>query len=308
MKWANPFDRVRAFRFLDTSMLSKRKRALVTLLRWINHISKELSKDRCPEKAASLAFTTVLTLIPVCALFVSYFKWIGKLDVVSEALQAWIVKILVVGAAQNVTVYIDDLVQQLNPSKLGIYGLAGFVFSAYMLIRAIERAVNDIWKISSHRSFLQRSRLLLMGLIAAPLFMFFSMYFWGMVQNIKLLGNYEHVSFLKSMLHLVGPYFLSFPAFLILLKLLPNTKVKWKYAFTGTLVTSILFEGAKHVFGWYVTEILPVSKLYGSLGLFPIFLIWLFVSWLVFLIGVDITYTSQNLKRLHLRELERWSD
>jgi membrane protein len=97
-----------------------------------------------------------------------------------------------------------------------------------------------------------------------------------------------------------APFLLSALPLFALFVLVPNTKVKWRYALITALGTSVLFELAKGGFNYYVVHILPVNKVYGSLGLLPVFLLWIYFSWFLILIGVVITFTIQNLRSLHL--------
>lgn len=281
-----------------TSTTPLRKRA-ISLLRLGTHMVRELSANQCPQRAAALSYTTVLSLVPVTALFVLYFKMAGKLDAMSANLQSWILRSLLAESAQEVGTYIDQFVANLNTRTIGTVGVAGLLITTYLLFRTIERSFNDLWKVRSHRSFIARFQMLSSLLIILPTFLVTSIYVSGRFQALKFLLDHRQITGTMRTLFVGTPFFLTAAMFFILFKLVPNTQVKTRPALVAAFISALLFEVAKGAFNFYVSHVLAVSKIYGSLGLVPVLLLWIYFSWLITLFGVEFCFTTQNLRSLH---------
>jgi len=274
------------------------------LLRLGLYMVRELSQDNCLQRAAALSFTTILSLVPVTALFVLSLKMFGKLDVLSGKVQAWVLSSFVAGAAQGVADYIDQFVATLHTRALGTIGAIGMVFVAYSLFRTVEKSLNGIWKVTSHRSFMARFQILCSLLIVIPVFLTASIYFSGKVQGLKFVGEYTDVALLSRTFLTAAPFLFTTVSLLALFVLVPNTKVRMRSAIFAAVFAAILFETAKSGFNLYVIRVIPYSKIYGSLGLFPIFMLWIYLSWIIVLFGVELSYTIQNVRVLDEKELD----
>jgi membrane protein len=288
----------------DVSDRKKIVRAFFYLARLAGHVAREFGRDLCPQKAAALAYTSVLSLVPVLALFVLYFKVAGKLDVYGNVIQNWVFKTFVADSAQNVTVYLDQFIGNIHATALGTLGAIGLVVTAYLLFRTIERSLNDIWKVRTHRSFIARFQILASLLVLVPAFMTASLYISGKFQKLKVVGRVEFLTTWLHTLFFVAPYLLNLSSFFLVFKFLPHTKVRWKPALLAALFAAALFEFAKAGFNFYVVHVVNVSKIYGTLGLLPILLLWIYFSWVIILLGVELSYAIQNYEALE-EEQER---
>ncbi|MFH1018440.1 MAG: YihY/virulence factor BrkB family protein [Pseudomonadota bacterium] len=291
--------RIGEFLFEERRELGVLGRGALNLLRLANHLLRQFIEDLCPQRAAAMAYTTVLSLVPVTALFVLYFKTVGKLDAYNDVFQEWVLRTLAPESAQNVTVYLDRFVSNMHTKALGTFGAAGLIVSAYLLFRTIERSLNDIWKIRTHRSFLARFQILSSLVLIVPAFLFASLYVTGMFQRLKFFGVQQDLTSLMRTVFLAAPFLLTILPFFIVLKWIPNTRVRWRPALIAAAFCSVLFEFVKSGFNFYVMHVLPVNKIYGALGLVPILLIWIYFSWVLILFGVELAYTIQNLASLN---------
>ena len=121
--------------------------------------------------------------------------------------------------------------------------------------------------------------------------MLYAAEFWlGRAEALPVVGPF--FAFLGDFGSLAG----SFLALVLLYKLLPNTHVRWRPALAGALVAAVLWEASKWAFGLYVSRALPYLKLYGAIGLIPLFLFWLYLNWLIVLFGLEIAFTLQGMK------------
>ncbi|MCB0308070.1 MAG: YihY family inner membrane protein [Bdellovibrionales bacterium] len=234
--------------------------------------------------AAALAYTTVLSLVPVCALAVLYTKIAGKLDQYSVNIQEWILRSLVAESAQGIINYINQFIDNLHTKALGTIGIGGLLFTAYSLLNRVEKTLNSIWMIKRHRSIWSRFQILCSMLVVVPTFLSLSFYISGKFQMSSTLGSFS----------VLVPLILTLGSLFFIFKFVPNTLVQWRSAFMAALLSALLFEAAKIGFNYYVSNLVNMDKIYGSLGLIPVLLIWIYISWLIVLFGVELAFAFQN--------------
>lgn len=275
------------------------------LVRLITHVTIELDEVQYLQRASALAYTTILSLVPVTALFVLYFKMAGKLDSFSVTAQTWILQTFVAESAQGVADYIDQFVANLHTRTLGTIGAAGLMFTAYSLLRTVEKSLNSIWKVRKHRTVWARFQMLCSILVVVPTALIASLYFSGRVQELKLFHTYGNVTAVMRATFVAVPFLLTAFSLFMLFKLMPNTLVRWRPALISAFFAALLFEFGKWGFNLYVVKVIPVSKIYGSIGLIPVLLLWIYFSWIIVLLGVELGYTIQNLPALHREMREK---
>jgi len=281
------------------------RRSLVYFVRLGTYFTLEFNQNQCLQKAAALAYTTILSLVPVTALLVLYTKVAGKLDAFSVNIQEWILRSFVAESAQGVIVYIDQFIANLHTRTLGTIGVGGLIFTAYSLLRTVEKSLNSIWKVRTHRTIWARFQMLCSLLIVVPTFLAASLYISGKVNEFKFFDTYAELTAIMRTTLVTVPFFLTCASLFFVFKLVPNTWVKWKAAIISAIFAAFLFETAKLGFNLYVLKVIPVSKIYGSLGLVPVLLLWIYFSWVIVFFGVELGYTIQNLKVLHEQMLQK---
>lgn len=198
---------------------------------------------------------------------------------------------------QEVVARITDYIGNIRTGALTISGAIMLVFIAIGLLRTIEAAFNDIWGVARGRgwvtSIIQYWALITLGPLVLILVLGFS-------SGPYVAATAQWLTALPAMVHLV-PFVVLTVAFALLYKLMPNTTVKWRAALIGGVVGGCLWQ-LNNVFSFlYVSRIVGYSSIYGSLSLVPIFLIGLYVSWLILLLGAQVAYTYQNF-RSYLQE------
>ena len=184
--------------------------------------------------------------------------------------------------------------------KIGVNILAaiGLVTSAAALLMNAERQFNRLWDVSVTRGYFSKLRIFWLILTTSPLAIGGSIYFDQLTSTGTVIGNlksqYTTVDILYSFLI---PSIVSFIAFTILNVLLPNTRVKVRNAAVGAVVSAILWEAAKKGFYVYVNQAHKYGKFYGSLGILPVFLVWIYITWVIILVGAEIVVAAQHLRQ-----------
>ncbi len=269
-------------------MLNKINLTLITqLLSVIKTVPRRLSHGHYFREAAALSFSTVLALVPLLAVVFSALSLFPIFDTWSSAIQEFVYLNFVPQLGEQIRTYIEEF--SANTGQLTIWGLVFLLVTALTLLATIEDAFNDIWKVEKGRSLGHRVlvywTMLTLGPILIALSLSLSSYMW----SLATFAEREVVNNLKGTMLGYLPFMLEFVAFLLFYFSVPNCTVRFKHALIGGLVAGLLFELAKYGFGQYLSHVKSYQLIYGALAILPVFLIWIYLSWLVVLIGAYIT-------------------
>ena len=193
-------------------------------------------------------------------------------------------------AARN----IKQFIQNTRSGTLGITGAAVLIFVAISMLSRIEDTLNDIWGVARGRSWFMRI-VLYWGVISlAPIFLIVAL---GLATGPHLQGTrhlLETMPFVGHVLFQLLPIVVLCVTFGLFYMLMPNTKVRWWAALGGGLVAALMFHLNNLISVLYVSRVVSNFKIYGSLGLVPVFMIGLYFSWLILLFGAQVAYAFQN--------------
>jgi len=263
---------------------------------WISLSIKAFYRNRCILWAAALTYTTVFALIPLLAVTFSLFHAFGGLKELEEKIRPLILKVMVPGAQEKLIATIDSLIERLNAGAIGAVGTVLVFLSAIFLIGQLEMILNEIWGLKKHRPFFYRLALYWTAITVGPPLLALS------IGIPATLSSYQAVNWLENYINLdfftFLPYILIWCAFTGLYTFMPNTKVRFLPAAIGGIMGGTIWQIAGIGFTLYTSKILVYSKIYGSLGLIPLFFLWLFISWSIFLLGAELSFTFQNFQLL----------
>ena len=277
-------DLARATVFPTDLSHSKRQFVAVYLLRLLFLVGRRLWRDNCPRQAAALAYQTVLSLVPLLAVSISFATLINLAEYQTYLTQ-FAAEHLMPASADKVTTFVIDAANGVKIRALGIFGLVGLVVLSTMLLFTIEGAINEIFRCPKGRPLYKRLLIALLLLTVAPLAMAVSIYFTGRLVIIP--GLFSSV---KPLL----PTILALFAFY---KLIPNTRVHGLHAFAAAVTTSILLELLKVGFAVYVKQIGDtLSYLYGTFAIMPLAMVWIYMAWVVFLFGAELAASLHEVR------------
>lgn len=185
-----------------------------------------------------------------------------------------------------------DKVSSVDFASIGVFGLLLFTYAAVALANAAEHLFNRIYEAPSKRPAHLRLAIHWSILTLGGGLLAMSLYLSG--QLVEWFGNMEGRETLKPMLTHIVSLFASWVLLFLVYALMPNTRVSVRAAAIGAAVSAVLWELAKYGFQIYLSEAVPYS-LYGSLGLIPLFLFWIYLTWLVVLFGLILTFTLQSV-------------
>jgi membrane protein len=259
---------------------------LHTLSDFLHWLHVRLREDRLLQVAGSLTFTTLLALVPVIIVALTVFSAFPAFSGFWSAIRNFIVANLMPGAASRViSVYMEQFAQ--NAGRLTALGMAILTVTAVMMMLTIEHTFNRIWRVARPRPLLSRMLTYWGVLTIGPLLLGVSLSLtsWLLTQSMGLMGGMRDA---QGVLLKLVPLSLTCLAFAFVYRVVPNRKVETGDALIASILAALLFEGMKSLFGVYIKQIPTYKLVYGAFASFPIFLAWMYLSWLVVLLGAEL--------------------
>ncbi|WP_431097510.1 YihY family inner membrane protein [Polaromonas aquatica] len=243
-------------------------------------------EDHMGLTASSLTFTTSIALVPFFTVALAIFTAFPMFSKLQGALQAWLIQSLIPdNIARQVLGYLTQFSRQAN--KLGIAGLAVLLVTAIALILTIDRTLNGIWRVRKARPLTQRVLIYWAAITLGPLLLAASLAVTSYVLSASggLVGALPvSLRFLLSILQ----FSMVAGGMAALYRYVPNTYVKWSHAWVGGLFVAAGIEVAKRLLSLYLGAVPTYSLVYGAFATLPILLVWIYVSWVIVLMGAVI--------------------
>ena len=244
--------------------------------------------------AASLAFTTTLAIVPmltVASILIGYLPSVVRMK---YAFQSWLLDTYMPGGLnQQVFNYLDQFSSQAK--GLTFVGLATLVVTTIMTMAVVENAVNQIFQVSRRRPLLKKVAIYSSVTILGPILLGTGVYFSGLLFSAAE-GWTEALSFGFSFIATVLPVLLAMAVFSVAYKILPYTQIHWKDAFSGAFFATMIFELMKFGFGLFLTHVAFYNTVYGAFAIFPLVLIWVYLSWWVTLAGAVLVANLPSVR------------
>jgi membrane protein len=293
-----------------TPRLNWRERAAAlaeTLQNWpwletLRTLRQRFREDRLGLTAGSLTFTTLISLVPLLTVMLALFSAFPMFASFQDALQKYFLQSLVPdGIAKPVLGALTQFAGKAN--RLGTVGLAVLGLTAVAMMLTIDRTLNAIWRVRTPRPIAQRVLVYWAAVTLGPLLLGVSLsltsyaisasrgFVGAMPGGVSLLLN--TIEFLLLAGGMAG-----------LFHYVPNTHVRWRHAIAGGLFVSIGFEVAKKALGWYLGEVPTYAMVYGAFATVPIFLVWIYLGWVIVLLGAVIAAYAPSLQM----RVKRWPD
>jgi len=266
------------------------------------------------KQAEAMAYTTLFSLVPSLAVvftLVSLFiPFMGEQSALLSKVHSFILENLAAGSGEQAVKYLSNFIANLDIKKIGITSFAALIATFVLLLRQIEMALNRIWNVTEVRNmfirFIYFWTFLTLGVFAAAIVI-------GAASSMHLdslyafLGIKEEVEATTS---LFGDFFRSiatwagiFCFFFLLFKVVPNTTVTARQAAFGALVASLMFHQGGRLYAYYISGFSKYASVYGALAAVPVFLMWLYLSWVIILFGALVSWrVAQGLPRQESEE------
>lgn len=238
--------------------------------------------------AGSLTYTTLLSLVPLMAVSLAIFSAFPVSERVVGEIQDFIFHNFVPASGEVVQRYLQEF--SGKASRLSGVGFGFLVVVAVMMMVNIDHAINAIWRVRRKRGPLAMFLLYWAILTLGPLLIGISMAVTSFLVSIPFFMETTASLELRGYLLALMPLLASMVAFTLLYALVPNRRVPFLHALAGGVLAALLFELAKHGFAFYLTNFPTYEAIYGALAVIPIFLVWIYLSWVIALLGAEFAY------------------
>ena len=261
-------------------------------------MQRRLSEEQVPQVAGSLTFTTVLAVVPVMTIAFAIFTTFPLFNTFRDALEAYFVQSLMPRGVTNTI--LDNLsLFAAKANRLSAVGAVTLVLTAIMMFAIVDRSLNRIWRVKTPRSFTQSLIVYWAIMTLGPLLIGASLSLTTIVspvastlaQQLPWMGTVAAISVSLMLMTMF---------FGLLYLIVPNRLVDWRDALIGGLVAAIAFEMTNRGFAFFITKFPSYRVIYGALAAVPIFLVWVYLFWLITLLGAVLAVALPVVKH------ERW--
>jgi membrane protein len=264
------------------------------LRRLVDAASAELDASMLLLEATGLAYATLISLVPFLAVTFSLLKAFGAHNRIEPVLAQALEPLGPRGL--EVTHQIISFVDNLKVGVLGIVGVLGLLFTVVTLVERIENALNRIWRVRQGRRLSRKFTDYLSVVLVGPVLVFAAFALTATVQShwiVRAVREVEPVGRAIFVATQIAPIVFVCIAFTFLYKFLPNTRVRLASALVGGLIGGLLWHIAGFAFTTFVADSARYTAIYSSFAILILFLIWLYVGWIIVLVGAEVAYFHQ---------------
>jgi membrane protein len=283
----------------DYSKLSRARKLLYQEIKLGYLVGYSYMKDRLPIRASALVYSTLLGVVPLLAVTFSLFKGFGFHLKMEPKLVQWAAPLGEKTVALVHQLILD--VDKLDLSAFGFVGLMVLLASLASIVTNIERAFNDIWRIDKVRSIQRRFADYTGAFLFVPMLLIGMPAFNAAIQTVPILSLIRHFPGLEWILNKATPFLVAWFMFTLFYYLVPNTRVHLGSAILGAFYAGIFWQASNFYFTKFIIDSYQTgiqAALYASFAGFLLFLIWLYLSWTVILVGAEVSYVHQNQSRV----------
>ena len=287
---------------VNLASLSPAHAQAVKSLRIVHVVVRDIVAGDLNMRAASLVYTTLLSIVPVLALAFALFKGFGVHQDLAPALISYLEPLGERGVEFGNRII--TMVESVDVGKLGVVGLVVLLYTVVSVMQKVERALNAIWRVQSHRRFFERLSGYLSVAVFGPVFVFAAMFISGSLMSSAVVTQLIEFTGIGALVTLGGklvPYLLVVAAFTFVYFYMPNTRVKIGSALFGALIAGFLWAIAGWAFAALIVGSTRYTIIYSSFAIVFFFIMWLHVSWMIMLMGGSVAFYHQHPEYMALR-------
>ncbi len=288
---------------IDPEPLPRWQRWAVIAVQFVIVLGEQFTFDKLIVRASGLAYATLLATVPLAAVLFSLFSAFGSFSGLRLQVQEFLFSQLLPTRQDEFVAYINGFTE--NAHKLGFVGFVLLMITSIMLLDNIETNFNSIWHVSTRRRFINKITAYTSVLVFGAVFLGAGLTISARLQVMELMGNLLDLGVVARTWNWFFPLFLSWLAFVVMYTVIPFTRVRVASAMIGALIAAILWESGKGLFAASIGQSVRYSTIYGSLAAIPIFLVWIYITWIIVLAGLEISFTHQHFAALTRSRLAR---
>jgi membrane protein len=257
-------------------------------------IGQQLVGREALRNSAALAFTTILSLVPLLAVLFAVLNAFVSSKAVADKIRDWMLDTLFADSVSGIVQHIETFLES-SQGAVGLVGLSVLFLASLSLFLSVENSLNGIWQVPNSRPFHRRLITFYVVITLTP-----TLIALGSLSAEWILASLD-TAVLGVTVGGTVSWLLVLVALSLMYGLMPHTHVRLKPALIGALWASIIFQLTRHGFNLYVDMVYTGtvrSKIYGGFALIPVFFLWIYLIWVIILSGVKVTYLLQNRERL----------
>ncbi|MCH8029442.1 MAG: YihY family inner membrane protein [Candidatus Dadabacteria bacterium] len=288
---------------MDTRVLDFPRAFMVKTLRLVHASAREYRESELNLRAMSLVYSTLLALVPLLALSFSVLKALGVHNQLEGALGKFLLPLGDKGV--ELTQKILEFVDNMKIGVLSAIGIIVLIYTVILLIQKIEHAFNYIWKIEKPRSLTRRFSDYMSVVLTGPVLIFSALGIKALFLSHRFIQSLLEINILGTAFYLIGqtlPFIFICLSFTFIIIFVPNTKVRFRSALVGGLVSGISWQVAAWIFSSVVINSPKYIAIYSSFAVLFLFVFWLYLNWLIVLIGAEVAFCHQNLDYLAMKK------
>ncbi|HEX7113595.1 MAG TPA: YihY/virulence factor BrkB family protein [Steroidobacter sp.] len=277
------------------SLVGRPLRIAVRILRYPYAVTRDVLRGDLTLRAMSLVYTTLLSIVPLLALSFSVLKGLGYHRDLEPVLFSFLEPLG--ERAYELTARIMDFVENVQGGVLGSLGLAFLLYNVISMVQKVEESFNFVWRVEQPRSLARRFSEYLSVMLVGPALI---------VAALGLIAAFANTSFMRAIasqepfgtalvvLGRLTPYLLVSGVFTFLYGFVPNTRVRFRAALIGGVFAGLLWAASGKIFTSFVAGATNTMVIYAGFAIMIVALIWVYVSWLILLLGVQLSFYVQN--------------
>jgi len=261
---------------------------------WI--AAKRLYAEHYSYRAAALAFATLLALVPLLSVMISFISIFPIFTKLAELARSYITTNFIPTSGHLIEYYLNNFIQQAE--SLPKWGIVFLFVTSGILIMTVEHIFSEIWQTPGNRNKYKSWLIYWLVLLFAPLLIGLSVLLSSSLFSSSWFSSATiffgiHVALLACV-----PILINTLIFCLFYIVIPNYRVNWRDGIFGGFVTAILFEISKILFSFYIKQFPNYELIYGTLAVIPVFLVWIYIVWFIILYGALVTQTQYQLRKL----------
>jgi membrane protein len=280
---------------VDLSAAPLWKASGIKAARLVHGLVRDIVEGQLTLRAMSLVYTTLLSIVPLLAVSFSVLKGFGVHNQIEPLMLKFLAPLGDKGT--EITANIIGFVDNMRVGVLGSLGVGLLLYTVISLIQKIERAFNDIWHTTHTRPIGQRFSNYLSVILVGPVLMFSAVGLTATVMSnafVQAVLAIEPFGSALNMLTQLVPYLLVIGAFAFVYIFMPNTRVRPQSALIGAFIAGVMWETSGWAFASFVASSARYTAIYSGFAILMMFMIWIYVSWLILLLGASISFYHQH--------------
>ena len=266
-------------------MIKDRSSTFEIIKKYLRYLFKRFKEDRIIVYSGYLSFVTLLSIVPLLAVIFSVFSLFPVFQEWRGEVESFVFKNFVPTLGESIKGYLIRFVE--NATNMTSLGLVALFLVALLLISSIDHTLNHIWRVRKNRRELVSLSIYGVILTLGPVLIGISLLTTSYLFSLTGFEDNTLLAVRKLFLAFL-PYLGSFSSFLLIYLLVPHTNVHFWSALSGAMIASVLFELSKSTFALYFTHFPVYKEIYGALSIIPLLFVWIFISWVVILVGAQV--------------------